>query len=108
MARGRNPRDKPQDNIFKDMAHKKAQGSTSNGRDSVAKRLGVKRSDGQAVNAGEVLIRQRGTKYRPGVNVRKGADDTLYAATSGTVKFKKKQVVNFHGRLIKKTFVEVA
>ena len=89
------------------MAHKKAQGSTSNGRDSVAKRLGVKRTDGQVVNAGMILIKQRGTKYRPGLNVKKGADDTLYSAKAGTVKFKKKQVPNFHGKLIKKTFVEV-
>lgn len=89
------------------MAHKKAQGSTSNGRDSVAKRLGLKKSDGQAVEAGQVIVRQRGTKYRPGLNVRKGTDDTLYAATNGTVTFKKKQVPNFHGKLIKKTFVEV-
>ena len=89
------------------MAHKKAQGSTSNGRDSVAKRLGVKRTDGQAVNAGMVLIKQRGTKYRPGVNVRRGADDTLYAAIAGVVRFKKKMVPNFHGKLIKKTFINV-
>lgn len=89
------------------MAHKKAQGSTSNGRDSVSKRLGVKRADGQSVKAGEVLIRQRGTKWHPGLNVRKGADDTLYAATNGTVKFKKKRMPNFHGALKLKTFVEV-
>lgn len=89
------------------MAHKKAQGSTSNGRDSVSKRLGVKRTDGQAVGPGMILIKQRGTKYRPGVNVKKGSDDTLYAAVAGIVKFKKKMVVNYHGKLIKKTFVEV-
>lgn len=89
------------------MAHKKAQGSTSNGRDSVAKRLGVKRADGQSVKAGEILVRQRGTKWRPGLNVRKGADDTLYAAVDGTVKFKKKKLPNFHGALKLKTLVEV-
>lgn len=89
------------------MAHKKAQGSTSNGRDSVAKRLGVKKSDGQPVKAGQIIIRQRGTKWRPGVNVRKGADDTLYAAVDGTVKYKKKKVPNFAGKLNLKTFVEV-
>ncbi|MFH1711988.1 MAG: 50S ribosomal protein L27 [Patescibacteria group bacterium] len=89
------------------MAHKKAQGSTSNGRDSVAKRLGVKRSDGQAVQAGQIIIRQRGTKWRPGLNVKKGKDDTLYAAVDGKVKFKKKQMPNYHGALKLKTFVEV-
>ena len=89
------------------MAHKKAQGSTTNGRDSVSKRLGVKRSDGQAVKAGMILIKQRGTKYRPGLNVKKGSDDTLYAHVPGVVKFRKKMVPNFHGKLIKKTFVEV-
>ncbi len=89
------------------MAHKKAQGSTSNGRDSVAKRLGLKKSDGQAVTTGQIIIRQRGTKYRPGLNVKRGTDDTLYAVADGIVTFKKKQVPNFHGKLIKKTFVEV-
>ena len=89
------------------MAHKKAQGSTSNGRDSKAKRLGVKKSDGQAVKAGQIIIRQNGTKWRPGVNVKKGKDDTLYAAVDGTVKYKKKQLPNFHGALKLKTLVEV-
>jgi len=89
------------------MAHKKAQGSTSNGRDSKAKRLGLKKAAGETVQPGQILIKQRGTKYRPGLNVKKGADDTLYAAKEGVVTFKKKQVPNFHGKLIKKTFVEV-
>lgn len=89
------------------MAHKKAQGSTQNNRDSVAKRLGLKKSDGQAVMAGQIIIRQRGTKWRPGLNVKKGSDDTLYAATDGVVKFKKKQMPNFHGALKLKTFVHV-
>ena len=66
------------------MAHKKASGSTHLGRDSAAKRLGVKRHDGQAVAAGK-MVRQRGTKVHPGTNVRRGADDTLYAAVAGTV-----------------------
>ena len=60
------------------MAHKKAGGSTNNGRDSVSKRLGVKRFGGQAVLAGNILVRQRGTKFHPGTNVKKGKDDTLY------------------------------
>lgn len=71
-------------------AHKKGMGSTRNGRDSEAKRLGVKRADGQSVLAGSILIRQRGTKIHPGVNVGKGSDDTLYALTSGKVKFERK------------------
>lgn len=89
------------------MAHKKAQGSTSNGRDSVAKRLGVKKADGESVKPGQVIIKQRGTKYHPGKNVKQGADDTLYAATEGVIKFQKKQVPNFHGALKKRTFVHV-
>jgi large subunit ribosomal protein L27 len=59
------------------MAHKKAGGSTNNGRDSVSKRLGVKRFGGQVVLAGNILVRQRGTKFHPGTNVRRGKDDTL-------------------------------
>ena len=69
------------------MAHKKAGGSTRNGRDSNAKRLGVKRFGGEVVNAGNILIRQRGTKVHPGVNVGRGGDDTLFAKVTGTVKF---------------------
>ncbi len=72
------------------MAHKKAGGSTRNGRDSKAKRLGVKRYGGQAVLAGNILIRQRGTQYRPGVNVGIGKDHTLFAKADGKVKFEVK------------------
>ncbi len=68
-------------------AHKKGVGSTKNGRDSESKRLGVKRADGQAVKAGNILVRQRGTKIRPGVNVGRGSDDTLFALVDGVVKF---------------------
>lgn len=68
-------------------AHKKGVGSTKNGRDSEAKRLGVKKSDGQAVLAGNILIRQRGTAVRPGANVGRGSDDTLFALVNGKVKF---------------------
>ncbi len=77
------------------MAHTKAGGSTRLGRDSESKRLGVKRQDGQAVNAGEVLIRQRGTKYLPGLNVGRGADDTLYALKAGVIKFLSKKKTRF-------------
>jgi len=69
------------------MAHKKAGGSTRNGRDSNAKRLGVKRYGGESVLAGNILVRQRGTKVHPGVNVGQGGDDTLFAKVSGTVVF---------------------
>ena len=69
------------------MAHKKAGGSTRNGRDSNAKRLGVKRFGGESVLAGNILIRQRGTKVHPGVNVGRGGDDTLFAKIDGTVVF---------------------
>lgn len=72
------------------MAHKKAGGSTRNGRDSHAKRLGVKRSGGQFVMAGEIIIRQRGTKYHPGTNVGIGKDHTLFALIAGQVDFKNK------------------
>jgi large subunit ribosomal protein L27 len=89
------------------MAKKKAQGSTSNGRDSVSKRLGLKKSNGQVVSAGQILVRQRGTKYRPGKNVRVGSDDTLYAAQDGIVNFFKKRMPNFTGKLKQKTFVRV-
>lgn len=71
------------------MAHKKGVGSTKNGRDSESKRLGAKRADGQAVLAGNVLVRQRGTKIHPGTNVGKGSDDTLFALTSGIVRFER-------------------
>ncbi|MBO4898170.1 MAG: 50S ribosomal protein L27 [Clostridia bacterium] len=70
-------------------AHKKGVGSTKNGRDSESKRLGVKRADGQAVLAGSILVRQRGTKIHPGINVGRGGDDTLFALTSGKVKFER-------------------
>jgi len=72
------------------MAHKKAGGSTRNGRDSQSKRLGVKRFGGENVLAGNILIRQRGTKVHPGVNVGRGRDDTLFAKADGTVLFEKK------------------
>lgn len=69
------------------MAHKKAGGSTRNGRDSKAKRLGVKRYGGQHVKAGEIIIRQRGTKYHAGMHVGVGKDYTLYALKEGIVEF---------------------
>ena len=72
------------------MAHKKAGGSSRNGRDSESKRLGVKKFGGEAVVAGNIIIRQRGTKWHPGVNVGMGKDHTLFALEQGAVAFQKK------------------
>lgn len=69
------------------MAHKKAGGSIRNGRDSPGQRLGVKRFGSEVVRTGNILVRQRGTKIRPGANVKKGRDDTLYAVIDGEVSF---------------------
>jgi large subunit ribosomal protein L27 len=72
------------------MAHKKAGGSAKNGRDSQGQRLGVKRFGGQKVNAGSILVRQRGTPFKPGFNVGRGKDDTLFAKITGIVHFENK------------------
>jgi len=72
------------------MAHKKAAGSSRNGRDSAGKRLGVKRFGGQQVSAGSILVRQRGTTFHPGNNVGCGKDYTLFALVDGVVKFETK------------------
>ena len=69
------------------MAHTKAQGSSSNGRDSHGQRLGIKRFGSQFVNAGEIIVRQRGTKFLPGTNVSRASDDSLFARVSGIVTF---------------------
>ena len=69
------------------MAHKKGVGSSRNGRDSHSKRLGVKRFGGEFVKAGTILVRQRGTKVHPGLNVKKGGDDTLFTVIDGVVKY---------------------
>ncbi|NWF49238.1 MAG: 50S ribosomal protein L27 [Ignavibacteriaceae bacterium] len=73
------------------MAHKKGQGSSRNGRDSNAQRLGVKKFGGEKVLAGNIIVRQRGTKFHPGVNVKKGGDDSLFATIDGIVKFEIKR-----------------
>lgn len=80
------------------MAHTKSGGSTKLGRDSASKRLGVKVNNEQRVFAGDIIIRQRGTRVLPGLNVKKGKDDTLYAAIAGTVKFQNKLKTNFNGK----------
>jgi len=72
------------------LAHKKAGGASRNGRDSNAQRLGVKRFGGQFVTGGSILVRQRGTPFKPGLNVGRGRDDTLFAKTAGVVKFENK------------------
>lgn len=72
------------------MAHKKAGGSSRNGRDSAAQRLGLKRGDGQFVTAGSIIVRQRGTRFHPGNNVGIGKDDTLFAKIDGKVRFERK------------------
>ena len=82
------------------MAHKKAGGSTKNGRESQSKRLGVKKFGGEAVLAGNILVRQRGTPYKAGTNVGVGTDHTLFALVNGKVKFQKKGAG-------KRTFVNV-
>ena len=69
------------------MAHKKAGGSSRNGRDSNSQRLGVKRFGGQLVSGGSILVRQRGTRIKPGLNVGRGKDDTLFAMVTGVVLF---------------------
>lgn len=76
------------------MAHKKAAGSSRNGRDSESKRLGVKRFGGQIIKAGNIIVRQRGTEFHPGLNVGMGRDHTLFAKIEGQVKFEVKGPFN--------------
>ena len=82
------------------MAHKKAGGSSKNGRDSESKRLGVKRYGGEKVISGNIIVRQRGTKFHPGINVGLGKDHTIFATAQGQVSFDKKGPKN-------RTFVNV-
>lgn len=79
------------------MAHTKAKSAAKNNRDSAAKRLGVKRQDGTNVKPGDIIVRQRGTKFFAGLGVRRGGDDTLYAKTSGIVKFLTRNKTSFDG-----------
>jgi large subunit ribosomal protein L27 len=78
------------------MAHKKAGGSSRNGRDTAGRRLGVKKSGGQDVVAGNIIVRQRGTKVKPGLNVGLGRDHTIFALTDGTVLFERKSDDRVH------------
>lgn len=76
------------------MAHTKAQGSSSNGRDSNSQRLGIKAYGGEKVTAGSIIVRQRGTRFRPGLHVGLGSDDTLFALKNGVVSFSPNRVVS--------------
>lgn len=89
------------------MAHKKAGGSTQNGRDSVAKRRGVKRFGGEVVNAGEILVRQKGFHFFPGKNTYLGNDWTVHAMVAGKVKFAQKRRVKFNTRKERCTVISV-
>ena len=89
------------------MAHKKAGGSTTLGRDSHGQRLGVKAADGQRIRSGGIIIRQRGTAYRPGTNVGRGSDDTLFATADGVVRFSKRTRIGFNGRKLLRNIVRV-
>lgn len=79
------------------MAHTKQKGSSKNARESASKRLGVKLFGGQIARPGNIIIRQRGTKYIPGLGVRIGADDTIYAVQEGKISFKTKKILKFDG-----------
>lgn len=81
------------------MAHKKAGGSTTLGRESESKRLGIKLHDGEYAKAGSILVRQRGTKYHAGANVKIGGDDTLFSTIAGFVKFTTKKLRKFNNQL---------
>ncbi|MBU0668240.1 50S ribosomal protein L27 [Patescibacteria group bacterium] len=89
------------------MAHKKAAGSTQNGRDSQAKRLGIKIFGGQSAIAGNIIVRQRGNQFWAGKNVGTGKDHTLYALADGQIVFQEKQVKKYDGRAFKNKIVHV-
>ncbi|MEK7653322.1 MAG: 50S ribosomal protein L27 [Patescibacteria group bacterium] len=81
------------------MAHKKAGGSTRLGRDSNAQRLGIKLYGGEIAKPGAIIVRQRGTRYRPGKNTKLGKDDTIFATKTGAVKYNRRKVRKFTGKL---------
>lgn len=89
------------------MAHLKAGGSTRLGRDSRSQRLGVKRFAGQVVKPGMILVRQRGTKFHPGLGVRRGKDDTLYAIKAGVIKFTTRKFLKYNNHLKEAKIVNV-
>ncbi|MBT4937374.1 50S ribosomal protein L27 [Candidatus Peregrinibacteria bacterium] len=89
------------------MAHKKAAGSTKNGRDSNSKRLGIKRFGGESVISGNIIVRQKGNKWWAGDNVQTGKDFTLFAVADGKVEFTEKKRVRFDGRIYRDTYVNI-
>lgn len=89
------------------MSKTKSAGTSKLGRDSISKRLGVKKFGGQVIKSGMIIVRQRGTRFLPGVNVKRGNDDTLYAARSGVVKFKTIRKTKFDGSQRRAKVVEV-
>ena len=89
------------------MAHKKAAGSSKNGRDSQAKRRGVKRFGGEVVTTGSIIVRQKGTVWKPGKNVGMGRDFTLFALTDGKVSFNEKRMLKFNRKRESCTLVNV-
>lgn len=89
------------------MSHKNSGGVSRLGRDSASQRLGVKLSDGEACKVGNIIIRQRGTKYFPGLNVKRGNDDTLFAIKAGFVKYATKNMKKFNGTTAKVKVVSV-
>lgn len=89
------------------MAHKKAAGSTRNGRDSIAKRLGIKKFGGEVVRAGNIIVRQRGTKFFPGENTSIGKDHSIFALVDGRVQFTEKKLRKYDGQIHKDKLVNV-
>jgi large subunit ribosomal protein L27 len=89
------------------MAHKKAMGSTMNGRDSQAKRLGIKIYGAQPAISGSIIVRQKGNKFWPGEGVSQGTDFTLFATREGMVKFQEKRRIRFDGRIYRDIYVHV-
>lgn len=89
------------------MAHRKAGGSTSLGRDSTSQRLGVKIFGDQLAEIGNIILRQRGTHFHPGPGVKRACDDSLFAMVTGKVRFQVKKVRDFTGKLAKRTFVSI-
>ncbi len=89
------------------MAHKKAGGSTSLGRDSRSQRLGIKLPGGSLAKIGSIIVRQRGTKFHPGKNTLRGGDDTIFASAAGIVRFLTRKARKFNGNLKATTYVHV-
>ncbi|MBI5466651.1 MAG: 50S ribosomal protein L27 [Candidatus Kerfeldbacteria bacterium] len=89
------------------MAHTKSAGSTSLGRDSRSKRLGVKLFAGQTAKRGAILVRQRGASFLPGLNVKRGGDDTLFATNTGKVVFQAKTKIRYDGRRVTRRYIHV-